>query len=45
MEKRRFSSHLISDEISTRGYKVPTSTECKIVIIVMLSVMSSLRSS
>jgi hypothetical protein len=45
MEKMRFSSHLIKDEITTSGYKTLTSIECTTIMIVVLMIMSGLRSS
>jgi hypothetical protein len=45
MAKRRFSSHLISDEITTRGYRVLTFTKCTTIMIVELAVTSGLGSS
>jgi hypothetical protein len=43
--KRRFSSRLAIDEITTRGYRVLTSTECTTIMIVELAVTSGLGSS
>jgi hypothetical protein len=45
MTKRRFSSRLISDEITTRGYRVLTFAECTTIMIVELAVTSGLGSS
>jgi hypothetical protein len=45
MAKRRFSSRLASDEITTRGYMVLTSAECTTIMIVELAVTSGLGSS
>jgi hypothetical protein len=44
-DKRRFSSRLASDEITTRGYMALTFTKCITIMIVKLTVMSGLRSS
>jgi hypothetical protein len=43
--KRRFSSRLASDEITTRGYKVLTFAECTTTMIAELAVTSSVGSS
>jgi hypothetical protein len=40
MVKRRFSSSLASDEITTRGYMVLTCAKCTTAIIAMLTVTS-----
>jgi hypothetical protein len=45
MGKRRFSHHLISDEITVRGYRVLTFAMCTTIMIVMLVVTSGLGSS
>jgi hypothetical protein len=45
MAKRRFSSRLCSDKITTHGYRVLTSAECTTIMIVMLTVTSGLGSS
>jgi hypothetical protein len=45
MAKRRFSSRLISDEITTRGYRALTFVQCTTVMTAMLAVTSGLRSS
>jgi hypothetical protein len=45
MVKRRFSSHLASDEITTYGYRALTFVKCTTVMTVMLTVISGLRSS
>jgi hypothetical protein len=45
MEKGGFSSHLVSDEITTRGYKTLTFAKCTTVMIAVLMVISGLRSS
>jgi hypothetical protein len=45
MAKKRFSSCLASDEITTREYRVLTSIECTTVMITKLAVTSSLGSS
>jgi hypothetical protein len=45
MAKMRFSSHLASDKITTRGYRVLTFAKCIIVMIVVLMVTSGLGSS
>jgi hypothetical protein len=42
MAKRRFSSRSASDEITTRGYRVLTFTECATIMIVELAVTSGL---
>jgi hypothetical protein len=44
-QKGGFYSHLASDEITTRGYRVLTSTKCTTVMTAMLTVTSSLESS
>jgi hypothetical protein len=43
--KMRFSSRPISDEITTRGYKVLTSTYCTTIMITELAVTSGPGSS
>jgi hypothetical protein len=45
MIKRRFSSRLASDEITTRGYMELTFTKCTTIMIVELTIMSGLGSS
>jgi hypothetical protein len=45
MAKRRFYSRLASDEITTRGYRVLTSTERTTIMIAELAVTSGLGSS
>jgi hypothetical protein len=45
MVKRRFSSRLISDDITTCGYRVLTSTECTTIMIADIAVTSGLGSS
>jgi hypothetical protein len=45
MAKRRFTSHLASDKITTRGYRALTSTKCTTIMIVILTVTSGMRSS
>jgi hypothetical protein len=45
MAKRRFSSRSASDEITTRGYRVLTFTECTTIMIAKLVVTSGLGSS
>jgi hypothetical protein len=45
MIKRRFSSCLASDEITTRGYMTLTVAKSTTIMIVELMVMSGLRSS
>jgi hypothetical protein len=45
MVKRRFSSRLASDEITTRGYRVLTFAECTTIMIAELAVTSGLGSS
>jgi hypothetical protein len=45
MVKMWFSSHLISAEITMRGYKALTSIECTTIIITVLMIMSGLGSS
>jgi hypothetical protein len=45
MAKRRFSSRLASDEITTRGYMTLTFAKCTAVMIAMLMVTSGLGSS
>jgi hypothetical protein len=41
----RFSSHLASDEITTRGYRALTFAKCRTILIVELAVTSGLESS
>jgi hypothetical protein len=43
--KMRFSSRPISDAITTRGYRVLTSTDCTTIMITELAVTSGLGSS
>jgi hypothetical protein len=45
MEKGGFSSRLVSDEITTRRYKVLTFAKCITIMIVVLAVTSGLESS
>jgi hypothetical protein len=45
MVKRRFASHLISDEITTRGYRVLSFTKCTTIMIAELAVTNGLGSS
>jgi hypothetical protein len=45
MAKRRFSSRLGSDEITTRGYMTLTFTKSTTIMIAELTVMSGLGSS
>jgi hypothetical protein len=45
MAKRRFSSHLASDEITTHEYRELTFTKCTTVMTVVLTVTSGLGSS
>jgi hypothetical protein len=45
MAKRSFSSHPLSDEITSRGYRALTFTECTTVMTAVLMVTSSLGSS
>jgi hypothetical protein len=45
MVKRRFSSHLDSDDITTHGYRAPTFVKCTTVMTVVLMVARSLGSS
>jgi hypothetical protein len=42
MAKRRFTSRLVSDEITTRGYMALTFAKCITIMIAELTVMSSL---
>jgi hypothetical protein len=44
-QKGGFYSHLASNEITTRGYRVLTITKCTTVMIVVLVVTSGLGSS
>jgi hypothetical protein len=44
MVKRRFSSRLASDEITTHGYRVLTFAKCTTIMIAMLTVTSGLGS-
>jgi hypothetical protein len=41
-DKRRFSSHPISDEITNHGYRAPTFTKYTTIMIVELVVISGL---
>jgi hypothetical protein len=43
--KRRFSSRLASDEVTTRGYGVLTFAKCTTIMIAELAVTSGLGSS
>jgi hypothetical protein len=45
MKKRRFSSHLASDFITTRGYRTLPFAKCTTVMTAMLTVTSGLGSS
>jgi hypothetical protein len=45
MAKGGFSSRLASDEITTRGYRVLTFTNCTTIMIAELAVTSGLGSS
>jgi membrane carboxypeptidase/penicillin-binding protein len=45
MAKRRVSSRLASDEITTHGYKILTSVKCTTIMIAELAVTSGLGSS
>jgi hypothetical protein len=45
MTKRRFSSRLASDKITTREYRVLTFAKCITIMIVKLTVKNSLGSS
>jgi hypothetical protein len=45
MAKRRFSSRLASDEITTHGYRALTFAKCTTIMIVILTVTRSLGSS
>jgi hypothetical protein len=45
MKKGGFSSHLASDEITTRGYRVLTFAKCITIMIAKLVVTSGLGSS
>jgi hypothetical protein len=45
MAKRRFSSRLASDEITTSGYNVLTFSKCTTVMTVVLTVTSGRGSS
>jgi hypothetical protein len=45
MTKRRFSSHPLSDEITTCGYRALTFAKCTTVMIVVLTVTSDQGSS
>jgi hypothetical protein len=43
--KRRFSSRLACDEISTRGYRALTFAKCTTIMVVVLMVTSGRGSS
>jgi hypothetical protein len=43
--KMRFSCHLVSDEITTRGYKTVTFAKCTPIMIAELAVTRGLGSS
>jgi hypothetical protein len=45
MTKRRFSSHLASDEITIHGYRALTFVKCTTIMIVELAITSGLGSS
>jgi hypothetical protein len=45
MAKRKFLSHLASDEITTHGYRVLTFAKCTTVMTVVPTVTSGLGSS
>jgi hypothetical protein len=45
MAKRRFSSRIASDEITTREYMALTFAKCTNIMIAELAVTSGLRSS
>jgi hypothetical protein len=45
MVKKRFSSCLASDEITTHGYMMLTSVECTTIMTTVLMVISGLGSS
>jgi hypothetical protein len=45
MVKRRFSSRLASDKITTHGYRALTFTKCTTVMTAVLTVTSNLGSS
>jgi hypothetical protein len=42
MAKRRFSSCLVGDEITMRGYRVLISAECTTIMVAELAVTSGL---
>jgi hypothetical protein len=42
MAKRRFSSRLASDEITTREYRTLTFVKCTTIMIALLTVMNGL---
>jgi hypothetical protein len=44
-KKGGFSSHLASDEITTRGYRALTFGKCTTIMIAELAVTSDMRSS
>jgi hypothetical protein len=45
MAKRRFSSRLASNEITTCGYRMLTFAKCTTIVIVELAVTSDIGSS
>jgi hypothetical protein len=45
MAKRRFSSHLASDEITTHGYMALNFAKCSTIMITEVTVTSGLGSS
>jgi hypothetical protein len=45
MIKRRFSSHLARDKITTRGYRALTFAKCTTIMTVVLTVTSAMGSS
>jgi hypothetical protein len=45
MSKRRFSSRLTSDKITTHGYRAQTFAKCTTIMIAVLAVTSGLGSS
>jgi hypothetical protein len=45
MAKRRFSSHLYSDEITTHGYRALTFAKCTTIMIAKLAVTIGMGSS
>jgi hypothetical protein len=42
MAKRKFSSHLASDEITMHEYRALTSTECTTIMIDVLTITSGM---